>query len=188
MSLRVIIVIFVCVANLKVAAQQYFADYLIAGTSLTYMQNTSKDVNQNLSGYTELTWNVNLGMRLNKKFVTGIQLLNIYSAEVSKKKDYYNIYGVFTQFNFFRKREEHRLFAEVSINRGNYDLCGELPTYEKEVHYLGLGAGLDLPLNAIQNLYLDLSFIGYLNIKSFLNNCAYTQYVIGFNYRFNHKR
>lgn len=174
-------------AHSFVDAQSYFADYLIAGTSLTYIPQISEDANQNITGYTELTWNINLAMRVNKRFVTGIQLLNIYSSEVYKKKDYYNIYGVFTQFSFFKKRETHRFFAEASINRGNYSVCGDLPSYEAEVYYLGLGGGFDLPVIVIPNLYLDLSFISYLNVESFPNNCAYTQYVVGLNYRFNRK-
>ncbi len=166
------------------SAQRYFADYLIAGTSMTYMQNTSKDVNHNLSGYIEWTWNVNLGMRLSKRAVGGIQLLNIYSSEVYKRKDYYNLYGVFIQYNLISNKEPNRFFIEASINRSNYCLCSELPSHHNKLPYLGVGGGFDWQIKKIKNLFIDLSFISYFNLKGFEEKSAYTQYVVGLNYRF----
>jgi len=177
------IILAMCLSPDRLFAQQYFADYLIAGSSLTYMQNTSREANQYLYGYIEWTWNVNLGMRLSKRAVGGIHLLNIYSSEIYKRKDYYNLYGVFLQYNLLPKKEPKRLFIEASFNQSNYCLCGELPSYHDKLPYLGVGGGFDWQIKKIKNLSLDLSFISYFNLKEFEEKNAYTQYVVGLNYR-----
>ena len=167
----------------EASPRQYFARYMIAGTSLTYIRNTYEDS----YGYTypddEFTWNINVGIPLTKKLFTGLQVLNIYASEVSVPKEYYVIYGLFSQYNFL-KDHQHRLFIELSINKGNYCLCDYLPSRHENLYYLGMGLGYDLPLSKrIPGLYLDLAFLAYGILNPIENKDLYTQYIIGINYR-----
>jgi len=64
-----------CFAN--AFSQPYFAKYMIFGTSLSYMRYTEKDFNYNSVGYSEFIWNTNIGLRVNKRLLAGMNLLNI---------------------------------------------------------------------------------------------------------------
>lgn len=167
-------------------SQQYFANYMIIGTSLTYMRNSEKDYYKTDFGYDEYTWNLNVGIQISKRVFTGLQLLNIYSSQITAPKDYFNIYGLFTQYNVL-KSETHRLFAEVSFNRGNYCTCNDIPYYFNNLYYIGFGVGYDLPIKKIPNLYFDFSFINYSIINKIYDKYGYTQYIVGINYRLNER-
>ena len=182
----IFITLLALIISFEAKSQRYFANYMIVGTSLTYMRNSNIDRYKTDYGYDEYTWNVNLGIRLSKRVFTGLQLLNIYSSEISTPKDYYSVYGLFTQYNFFNK-ETHRLFAETSINRGNYCISADLPHFRNDLYYAGVGVGYDFPIKQIPNLYLDLSFVNYFILNNIENKYSYTQYVIGLNYRINER-
>jgi hypothetical protein len=154
---------------------------MIAGTSLTYIWNNEQPkIYQN-----EITWNINVGISISKRIFSGIQVLNIYQWETAEPKEYYNIYGLFTQYNFLR-RTDHRFFAEISINRGNYNcFTEEKPFRENNLYFAGIGFGYDLPIKFVRGLYLDLSFISYYNLFPFQGmDGDYNQYIAGLNYRF----
>jgi len=180
-SIIVSLLVFVCFEGM---AQRFFADYMIVGSSLTYMRNSNLDSYQTDYGYSEFTWNFNVGIRVSKRIFTGLQVLNIYSSQISTKKDYYAVYGLFTQYDFFNKKP-HRLFAEISVSRGNYCTCSGLPTKVDDLYYIGPGIGYDLPIKWVSGLHLDLSFINYFILNNIQDKYAYTQYVIGLNYRIN---
>jgi len=163
--------------------KHYFAKTMIAGTSLTYIwDNDEPEIFKN-----QLTWNINVGITISKRIFTGIQVLNIYSWETSLSTEYHNIYGIFTQYNFLRGTN-HRFFAEISINSGNYD-CFLLDSlsYNKRLFFSGVGFGYDLPIKFIRGLYLDISFIHYYFLNQFDFESDYTQYILGINYRFYEK-
>ncbi len=178
-ALILFFILFIC--NIHAKSQQYFADYLIVGTSLTYIYYKDKG---NYISYNEITWNANVGIHLNENFFSGLQILNIYSSEVGNKKDYYSIYGLFTQYDFLKKNT-NRLFAEVSFNRGNYCTSNDIPSYADNLYYIGLGGGFEYKIKKIPNLYLDLSFIAYNILNKIEDKYGYTQYIIGLNYRLN---
>jgi len=162
-------------------SQQYFADYVIVGTSLTYINYNDLG---NYNSYNEFTWNVNVGIRLSESVLSGLQILNIYSSEFGNKKDYYSVYGLFTQYDFLKKNA-NRLFAEISFDRGNYCTCNNIPRYGDNLYYIGWGGGFEYQIKKIPNLYLDLSFIVYNILNKIEDKYGYTQYIIGLNYRLN---
>lgn len=168
----------------EVKAQRYFADYMSIGTSLTYMRNVNRDSYGINSGYDEYTFNLNSGIRLSKKFFSGLHFLNIFSSEPSTKKDYYMVYGIFTQYTLL-EFSEHKLLVELSMNKGSYCTCDPNPYKINGLYYLGVGGGFELPLPKWNGFFLDLSFINYAILNQVENKYAYTQYVIGINYRFN---
>lgn len=185
--MRIILVfLFVIGCNSYIKAQRYFADYMVIGTSLTYMRNSNKDSYKTDYGYDEFTWNTNVGIQISKRLFTGLQVLNIYSSQISLPKKYYVVYGLFSQYDFL-KSIEHRLFAEISINRGNYCTCVDIPYQVDDLYYIGFGAGYDYPIKKIPNLYLDISFINYSILNKIDDKYGYTQYVIGLNYRLDGK-
>ncbi|MDA3929793.1 MAG: hypothetical protein PF541_12645 [Prolixibacteraceae bacterium] len=180
----IIIYIVLLLCSLSAKSQNYFADYLIVGSSLTYIRFSNKDFDSYECGYDEFTWNVNAGIQLSKNLFAGLQLLNIYSSEIATKKDNYLIYGIFTQYNLLKK-EASRLFIEASLNKGNYCTALDIPYWNNDLYYFGIGGGFDFPLKKISNLYLDLSFISYSILNEVPEKYSYTQYIIGLNYRFN---
>ncbi len=179
------IVFFILLIELNTYSQErrYFAKTMIAGTSLTYIWD--KDEPETLKN--QLTWNINVGITLSKRVFSGIQVLNIYSLGKSNPMEYYNIYGLFTQYNFLRGTN-HRLFAEISINKGNYnDFLHDSDFKSQNLYFSGVGFGYDLPIKYIPRLYLDISFIHYYFLNQFDIESDYTQYIIGLNYRFYEK-
>jgi hypothetical protein len=99
---------------------------MIIGSSLTYIRNTKENLYSNKYTDDEYTWNINVGIALSKRIFAGIQVLNIFASEVSTPKEYYAVYGLFTQYNFLNNLQ-HRLFTELSFNRGNYCTCVDMP-------------------------------------------------------------
>ncbi len=181
-TVKRILLIFLSVFSLGLSAQKYFGDYMIVGSSLTYIPQVTKDTYGTYWGYTEYTWNINWGIRFSKRFFTGLQLLNIYSSEVYTKKQSYHIYGLFTQFDFLPDKKS-RFFAEFSVNRGDYSVSSGMPTRKRNLYYLGTGLGYDLPIKWVPNLYLDLSFLIYARPDDISSQNWYTQYVVGLNYK-----
>lgn len=178
-----VILFFLMLSCITLKSQNYFADYLIVGSSLTYMRFTEKDEYRFTHGYDEYTWNINAGIRLSKRFFAGIQYLNIYSSDLDLPKDYYKVYGLFTQFNFLND-DNTRLFIEASLNRGDYCLAYNLPSRVDNLNYIGFGPGVDLQIKKIPNLYFDFSFINYFIANKIKGKYSYTQYIVGLNYRF----
>lgn len=185
-KMRAIITIIILLFCLEVLPQRYFADYMIVGSSVTYISDSDENESNRsyYDVYNEFTWNINVGIRLSKRFFSGIQVLNIYASEKNTPKNYYSIYGLFTQFNVLNHKT-HRLFAEVSLNMGDYFTGGDTPHEVDGLYYFGLGAGYDMPIKWINNLYLDLSFLNYRVFNNIEGKDNYTQYVIGLNYRLN---
>ena len=173
-----------CFAN--AFSQPYFAKYMIFGTSLSYMRYTEKDFNYNSVGYSEFIWNTNIGLRVNKRLLAGMTLLNIYSSELYTPKTYYTVYGIFSQFNFL-PYETNRLCAEISINKGNYFTNNDIPYQIEGLYYLGFGGAYDLPIKKIPNLFIDFSFMYFIILNSLQNKNGFSQSIIGLNYRF-HER
>lgn len=182
---QILIAVSLLLFSSGISAQSYFADYVIIGSSYTYIRHTTQDFYGAKTGhFNELTWNANLGVRLSKRLVFGLQVLNITNLHKEDKKRY-TMYGSFFQYNFL-PQEQHRFFGEVSINRGNYCVCKEeIPIQKDNLYYLGFGLGYDLPIKWVKNLYLDLSFVYYPILYKLKENYAYTQYIIGLNYRIN---
>lgn len=159
--------------------ERFFADKLIIGTSLTYIRNTYEyyDV------FNEYTWNANIGISMSKRLFSGLQLLNVYTNEQhSKSINKHSIVGIFSQYDFFQFQDS-RLFAELSLNTGNYCTCGYITSKRDGLYYLGAGIGLDYPLKFIQGLSIDLSFVTYEILNKIENKYSYTQYVVGLNYK-----
>lgn len=163
--------------------ENYYFNSFYFGSSLTFREfQFPKDVY-------EFTWNVSFATSVGKRFYTGIQVLNIFINYSKNDTKYYNIYGLFTQYNIVL-HGKIRPFVELSLNRGNYYLpSGSLyPEIGMHYYYMGIGGGTDIPLNFIsKHLFLDLSFILYLQRdkrreQSFFFD--YNQYIIGLNYRF----
>ena len=174
----------------NIKAQKYFADYMIIGNSLTYIRHKKIDSNQNKFIDDEYTWNTNIGIRITKRLVVGLQVLNIYSSQIPLPKKHYVVYGLFSQFNFLKSKEK-RLFAEISFNRGNYCTCGNNIPYKMDnLYYLGLGVGYDYQIKKIPNLYLDFSIVFHNILNNMKRKYGYNIYIIGLNYRFhkNHKQ
>jgi len=163
-------------------SEHYFANYLKVGSSLTYIRNGEKDIYGDIQGEIEYTWNINLGIPLNKRLFTGLQLLNIYASEIGERKKYYAVYGLFNQYQFV-KTKTFSLFAETSFNRGNYCTCNNIPFKKKDLYYLGIGSGTEIVIPKIKNLSLDLSFIFYEILNKIQGKYSYTQYIIGINYK-----
>ena len=179
------LIILTLALTLSVQAQhgKYFAKNLILGSSFTWKWTDNNNPAIRYS-FNEYTWNINMAVSLNKRMYLGLQLLNIYTKGSKQDLEKYRVYGMFAQYNVLRQTA-HRLFAETSINRGNYCTCGDFePNRRNNLYYWGIGAGYDLPLKKIPGLYLDLSFIHYLILNSVEDKYAYTQYIIGVNYRF----
>jgi hypothetical protein len=160
-------------------SQRYFARYLEAGTSLTYIRNLDDfDVGQN-----EFTWNINLAIPLTKRLSSGLQLLNIYTKEPYNPVKKYKIIGGFAQYDFYTS--DNLVFsAESSINKGDFCTCGENTRREENLYYLGIGGGFDFPLEKSRKLFLDIAFNYYWILNQIEDKYDYTQYIVGLNYQF----
>jgi hypothetical protein len=65
-------------------AQRDYASYAIVGSSLTYMWFTDYDNQEN--NYDEYTWNINMGIKLNKRIVSGLQIIKYILIKKTYKK------------------------------------------------------------------------------------------------------
>ena len=184
--IRILFVLLFFLVALSVEAQQerYFAKNMIVGSSFTWIWKTSSDPAISYK-FNEYTWNINTAVSMTRRLYLGLQLLNIYTQGSNQSLETFKIYGMFAQYNLL-KQTDHRLFVETSLNRGNYCTCGDSEPYQKDnLYYWGIGGGYDLPLKKIlPGLYVDIAFINYLIVSAVEDKYAYTQYVIGLNYRF----
>ena len=158
-----------------------FLNSFTAGTSLTYI------INLDDSFYEEYTWNLNFAASISQRMNVGIQVLNIYANGSNIEKASYNIFGLFTQYDFFaKKRTKNTLFVELSINKGDYCTCDNLDPYRKSnLWYYGFGGGTEIRLKKIsEHIFLDISFYNYQIINKYKKKYNFTQYIIGLNYRF----
>jgi len=169
----------------------YFGKTLEIGSSLTYIW----DDNNRPPGdflYSELTWNVNVKMKLHKRVWLGAQIAPIFTrtrnfSTVSKEN--YNLFGIMTQFDFVSKKEV-QLFGEVSLNRSNFlNQYFSNPTKMEGLSYFGFGGGGNILINKKfkQNLFLEISFFNYYLLNDIPNKSNYTQYIVGLNYRLGKK-
>ncbi|NPD48130.1 hypothetical protein HNV12_23475 [Methanococcoides sp. SA1] len=164
-------------------AQGNFGKSFCVGSSFTFLRYYEDE--PGLPRYNEYTWNVNVAMQITKRLDLGVQAMAIFMKPEGGPSENHHIIGVFGQFNFIKK-EKIKVFVETSFNTGNYKLSRNdfYPSYENGIVYIGFGGGVELKISKrIPHLFLDLSFINYeqLNIDE---SYAYTQYVIGLNYRF----
>ena len=164
-----------------------FANRFIIGSSLNYIRNknTNNSFDLNLK-HREFTWNKDVAVNLTSSIYLGFSHRNIYTSGSTvvpqSTKNSFQMTGIFTQYDFLPK-EKSRLFAELSLNYGNYCTCGingiNDPFKEPDLYYLGWGGGFDYPITNI--LSIDLSFISHHILNDILRKYAYTQYVIGLN-------
>lgn len=170
--------LFLILSNFQpLIAQRNFAKYMIVGASLSYIR---EHVTPDNSNFDEYVWNLNTGISVSKKMFVGIQVLPIYTS-YQGIQDKYNLYGLFSQYNFLRSKER-RFFAELSLNKGDYCTCSEIPYQVNNLHYLGAGVGYDYPVKIVPNLFIDFSFMIYQIINK-PGNYYFTQYIIGLNYK-----
>ncbi len=163
---------------------------LTAGSSLTYIWNSNvSDYPVGKNFYEEYTWNLNIATSINKRIMAGFQVLNIFTSGTHVNNENYLMYGFFSQFDFFSKKKVS-LFAELSINRGDYCTCGHIDPYRKNnIWYMGFGGGLEVPIKTIsENLFLDLSWINYQILNKIKTKYNFTQYIIGLNYHIGKKK
>jgi len=179
----VLLIVFYSSATFGQTKDKYYFNMFIAGSSLTYRGNNDVFLK---SG--EYTWNLNFASSVGKHFFCGIQVLNIFTdyrkVNIETKKN--TVFGIFTQYNI-TPYSQFRPFLELSYNRGNYYFPPDAyyPENNKYYTYIGMGGGADMPLAFIsKNLFIDLSFIFYLQKPKDKIIYDYNQYIIGINYRF----
>ncbi len=164
-------------------AQENIGKSFCVGSSLTFLHYYEDE--PGLPRYNEYTWNVNAAMQITKRLDMGVQALAIFMKPEGNPSENHHIIGVFGQYHFIKK-EKIKVFIETSINTGNYKLSRNdfYPSYENGIVYIGFGGGVELKISRrIPRLFLDLSFVNYeqLHIEK---SYAYTQYIVGLNYRF----
>jgi hypothetical protein len=172
------------VAHLPAQTPQNFGDRLIVGTSFTYIPLWEDGPEFTLDEY---TWSKNIAVNLNRHFYLGIDFRNIWTRgsmyQASDAQNQYYMVGAFSQFDFL-PNERLRLFAEGSLYYGNYyqPLIREDPYRKDGLVYVGMGAGLDLPLWKF--LSLDLAFHFNKIPAEWRVSDNFTQYIIGLNFNF----
>lgn len=174
------IIIYFFIVQIDSSAQSKkmkFADQLVIGTSLTYVPDHKKEQYR----YHEWTWSLNAAVNINRRLMLGLNHLYIQSHGSRVSKDQFNLFGIFSQYDFLAK-SKHRLYGEFGLYKGNYCTCGTLDPYkEKGLTYGSFGGGYELPLGRRFNV--EFAFLGYrIWSKTELPDYAYTQYVLGINY------
>jgi hypothetical protein len=163
------------------AYSQSFYRFTI-GTSLTYIGDHDKF---SYIDYDEITWNINTSISINKRLHIGVQALSIFADGGNMGYEYYHIIGGFLQYNFVQLKSVS-FFIESSINTGNFYFSKYMlyPSKLNYLGYLGWGGGAEVLLIKNKRIFLDLSFISYHTLKSPEKCNAFTQYIIGINYKF----
>ena len=166
--------------NASVIGQSYSRFNI--GSSLTYIRDNDKYTYRN---YDEFTWNLNASVNISKRIQFGVQALSIFADGGNTGYDYYHIVGCFTQF-YFLNDQPVGLFLESSINNGDFYFPSSqiYPTKLKNLKYIGIGGGIELPLIKDKNLFLDISFVSYYTLFQDEKCNAFTQYIVGINYKF----
>ena len=166
-----------------------FLNSFIFGSSICYFNMTEYQLanGADFSWYVYI-WNMNVATSLTKKIYAGIQVFNIFTGNINKQKKRFSIAGLFIQYDFLKAKKDRkkRMFADISLNTGNFFTGGELdPVFRPKTHYIGFGFGFDIPLNKIsKHLYLDLSGYRYFMLNKIKTGSDFTQYIVGLNYHF----
>lgn len=186
--IKLFLITVLCFSSTLVQSQKdegYFLKSLVFGSSVTYIWDGHT---QNNNFFQEYTWNMNGGISIHKQVIVGVQLMRLFYRYRYQQWNSSHIYGLFTQYDFIPDKKS-KLFAELSFNRGNYCTCGKSAPYSaSNLHYLGFGAGIDLPTAKLYDkLYLDLSFYNYFILNKIESKYNYTQYIVGLNYYFGKK-
>lgn len=165
--------------------QDRFARSLTLGTSYTYIWNqTSIAPSVNETTHQEFTWNTNIALEVLPKWHLGFQYMNIRSISErnANRQSQHQLFGLFNQYDFYTSQNGIRLFGEAQYKYGDYCTCGQLdPFVLEDLHYLGLGGGVEVPL--YKRLKLDLAFYNSVILNNVPLKYNFTQYVIGLNYR-----
>ncbi|MBN2618440.1 MAG: hypothetical protein JXR64_09055 [Spirochaetales bacterium] len=166
--------------NASVIGQSY--NRFNIGSSLTYIRDNDKYTYYN---YDEFTWNLNVSVNITKRIQFGVQALSIFADGGNTGYDYYHIVGCFMQLYYIQK-QSIGLFLETSINNGNFyfPLAQLYPSKLDNLNYIGIGGGGEIPLVKDKNLFLDISFVSYYTLFQDKKFNAFTQYIIGVNYKF----
>ena len=184
-----LLIIFLLFFSLSMYAQTNpnFGQRIIIGSSLTWISDNDGAG----FGYrfNEYTWEKNIAVNVNKSLYLGLSHKHIWSngSTVMPEgiKDNYYMFGAFGQYDFFPKRKM-RLFAELSLNRGNYCTCYHLLTVDpfkvENLNYLGTGGGVDLPITKF--LSVDFSFMVHNILNDVPRKYAYNIYIVGLNFDF----
>ena len=152
------------------------------GSSITYIGEHNKF---NYIDYDEFTWNLNASFNITKKLQFGVQALSIFADGGNMGYEYYHITGMFFQYSFVQLKTIN-FFVESSINTGNFYFPKNklYPSRLSHLKYFGWGGGAEILLLKNKGLFLDLSFISYHPLKPPEKCIAFTQYIIGINYKF----
>lgn len=166
--------------NASVIGQSYSRFNI--GSSLTYIRDNDK---YTYRSYDEFTWNLNASINISKRIQFGVQALSIFADGGNTGYDYYHIVGGFMQF-YYMQNHALGLFLETSINNGNlyFPVTQLYPSRLEKLNYIGIGGGVEIPLIKDKNLFLDISFVSYYTLFQDEKCNAFTQYIIGINYKF----
>jgi len=164
-------------------AQSGLGQRIIIGNSLTLIIDADKQID---SRFTEFTWNKDIATNINRRLYFGISNKSIFTKgafyDDRSTKNKYFISGAFLQYDFLGAKKD-RIYAEVSFNYGNYCTCGDGEYYSKEwLHYVGIGAGYDLPLGNFFSL--NIAWVSYIIVKHFEERDWINHYEIGLNFDF----
>ncbi len=91
----------------------------------------------------------------------------------------YWLSGLLVQYDLLQTGSE-RIFAEASLNRGNYCLCGDFPPEREAANYAG--AGLTGSFYLWKQLQMDAGFGAYFLLGKYSAKQPYLQYVFGLKY------
>lgn len=179
-NLFLIFLLFLLKNSLNAQSDLKFGQRLILGTSLTYIFDKNRDID---NFYNEFNWNKNIAVNLTKSLYVGIGHRNFYtqgsSYSLSEEKNRYMMFGVFAQYDFLVKKKD-RIFAEIAWDWGNYCTCGRRDPYKVEgLHYFGIGGGVDFPLNRF--LSLDFSVVIHHILEDIDFKYTYNQFTLGLN-------
>lgn len=171
------------VSTKQLSAQVEFARSLTLGSSYTYIFDQQEVFTNTFVWYHEFTWNTNIALEVLPKWHLGFAYMNIHtrSTRPGSAKGNYNMFSAFSQYDLFWVKK-WRWFVEANYSYGDYCTCGREDPYKVPgLHYLGIGAGAELPL--YKRLRLDLAFNNYQILNDINRKYNYTQYIIGLNYR-----
>lgn len=172
-------------AKFKLYDPEGFFKKVTIGASYTFIfddQNTD-----DLFNYQEHTLNLNAAVAIGADLDLGAAWLGITAREKGQPAQQYSLAGGFLQYNLLRGMPGIRLFLETGFYRGNFCTCGEGTPYRRpNLSYIPYGGGLEGRLFKSRHWYIDLSFLWYQPVTRLPgeNPYAFSQYVLGVNYRF----
>lgn len=177
---RILVVNFILILSVVVYGQHQklkFAEKLVLGTSISYLQ----DYNRDFYRYHEWTGSLNIGVNIDHHFMIGLQNLFILGYGTRVATDNFNLFGTFIQYDFFDK-SKNRLYIESGFYKGNYCTCGNSDPYKVNgLNYLNFGGGFELSIRKNINLEFGLSIYKILNSEN-KDDYGYGYYIAGINY------